>query len=136
MNIEWIRRYCMSLPHATETVQWGNNLVFKVAGKVFAIMALEPAEVWLSFKCAPEEFAELIERPGIVPAPYLARNKWAALETEDALSAAEVKHLLHTSYNLVLEKSPRKIRAAWTQRPRRPATVVPGLVAGPRDAGR
>jgi len=45
MNIEWVRRYCISLPHATETVQWGANLVFKIGGKVFAVLALEPAEV-------------------------------------------------------------------------------------------
>ena len=112
MNIEWLRRYCMSLPHATEIVQWGNNLVFKIGSKIFAILALEPAKVWLSFKCSPEDFAELVERPGIIPAPYLARNQWIALETEDALAAPEIKRLLRDSYNLVLEKLPRKARAA------------------------
>jgi len=112
MNIEWMRRYCMSLPHATETVQWGANLVFKVGGKVFAVLALEPAEVWLIFKCPPEEFAELVERPGIIQAPYFARNLWVALETEDALRAAEVKGRVRTSYDLVVEKLPKKARAA------------------------
>jgi predicted DNA-binding protein (MmcQ/YjbR family) len=112
MNIEWVRRYCMSMPHATETVQWGANLVFKIGGKVFAVLALEPADVWLVFKCQPEEFAELVEQTGIIQAPYFARNQWVALETEDALSAAEVKRLVKASYNLVLEKLPKKTRAA------------------------
>jgi predicted DNA-binding protein (MmcQ/YjbR family) len=112
MDIEWVRRYCLSLPHATESVQWGSDLVFKIAGKMFAVTALEPAKVWLSFKCTPEEFAELVERPGIVPAPYLARNNWVALETEDALPAAEIRRLLRRSYDLVLEKLPKKARAA------------------------
>jgi len=111
MNIEWVRRYCMSMPHATETVQWGANLVFKIGGKVFAILALEPPDVWLIFKCQREEFAELVERPGIIQAPYFARNLWVALETEDALSAAETKRRVRASYDLVLEKLPKKIRA-------------------------
>ena len=111
MNIEWVRRYCMSLPHATETVQWGEHLVFKIGGKIFAVLALEPANVWLTFKCEPEEFAELVERTGIIQAPYFARNQWVALETEDALSAAETKRLVRASYNLVLEKLPKKTRA-------------------------
>jgi predicted DNA-binding protein (MmcQ/YjbR family) len=55
MDVEWVRRYCMSMPHATETVQWGADLVFKIGGKMFAVTVLEPAKVWLSFKCAPEE---------------------------------------------------------------------------------
>jgi predicted DNA-binding protein (MmcQ/YjbR family) len=57
------------------------------------------------------EFVELVERPGINQAPYFARNQWVALETEDALSAAELKRLVRVSYNLVLEKLPKKIRA-------------------------
>jgi predicted DNA-binding protein (MmcQ/YjbR family) len=112
LRIDWIRRHCLSMPHATESVQWGDKLVFKIGGKIFAILALEPAKVWLSCKCAPEVFAELIERPGIVPAPYLARNHWVALETEDALSAAEIERLIRRSYELVLAKLPKKIRAA------------------------
>jgi predicted DNA-binding protein (MmcQ/YjbR family) len=111
MNIEWVRRYCMSMPHATEIVQW-NSLVFKIGGKIFAILALEPAKTWLSFKCHPEEFAELVERPGIIQAPYFARNLWVALETEDAMSAAEVKRMARASYDLVLEGLPKKTRTA------------------------
>jgi predicted DNA-binding protein (MmcQ/YjbR family) len=112
MNIEWVRRYCMSMPHATETVQWGAHLVFKIGGKVFAVLALEPAKVWLSFKFEPEEFVELVERTGVIQAPYFARNQWVALETEDALSAFEIKRLVRASYDLVLEKLPKKARAA------------------------
>lgn len=112
MNVERVRRFCLSLPHATESVQWGDDLVFKVGGKMFAVTALEPAKVCLSFKCTPEEFAELIEAPGVIPAPYMARAHWVALETEDALPSAEVERRLRRSYELVLEKLPKKVRAA------------------------
>jgi predicted DNA-binding protein (MmcQ/YjbR family) len=112
MASEWIRQHCLSFPHVTETVQWGNNLVFKIGGKMFAVMCLEPAPVALSFKCMPEEYAELIVRPSIIPAPYLARAHWVALETEPALTHTELKRLLRTAYDQVLSKLPKKTQAA------------------------
>ena len=111
MTIDWLRRVCRSFPHVTESVQWGDNLVFKVAGKIFAIAALEPAEVVLSFKAAPDDFADLVERPGIIPAPYLARAQWVALETGDAIPIAELRRRLRDSYDLVVARLPRKTRA-------------------------
>lgn len=112
MNIEWIRRHCLALPHTTEQVQWGDNLVFKVGGKIYAILPLEPGGNCLSFKCSPEDFSALTELEGIVPAPYLARAQWVALESEDALPAAEIKRLLRRAWELVLAKLPKKTRAA------------------------
>ena len=112
MSVEWVRRHCMSFPHAAETVQWQDDLVFKVGGKMFAVVALEPAKVWLSFKCGAEDFADLTERPGIIPAPYLARAQWVGLETEDALPAAEIKRLLRQAYDLTVARLPKKARAA------------------------
>ncbi len=112
MAIEWVRKQCLSLPHTTERVQWENNLVFKIGGKMYAVLALEPGDHWLSFKYHPEEFLELLERPGIRPAPYLARAHWVALEDEEALSRSELKEKLRQAYELVLTKLPKKTRAA------------------------
>jgi len=111
-TVESIRKLCMSFPHSTEQIQWGYDLVFKIAGKMFAITPLEPAPVFLTIKASDESFAELTERPGIVPAPYLARAKWVALERADAISPAEVASLLRNSYDLVVAKLPAKTRAA------------------------
>jgi len=129
MNDEWIRRLCMKLPHTTEEVLWGSSLVFKIGGKMYAVAALEPGRVWLSFKCTAENFADLTERPGIVPAPYLARNHWVALEGEDALPAAELKRLLGEAYELVLAKLPRKTRAGLDE----PGREQTRREAGPQD---
>jgi predicted DNA-binding protein (MmcQ/YjbR family) len=112
MNADWVRGVCMKLPHTTEEVLWGADLVFKIGGKMYAAAGLEPGPVWLSFKCTPENFAELTEREGIIPAPYAARHKWVALESEDALPAAEIKRLIGESYELVLGKLPKKTQAA------------------------
>ena len=69
MDRDAVRKFCLSMPHAKESIQWGNDLLMKVGGKMFAVMALEPSSVWLSVKCTPEDFAELTERPSIIPAP-------------------------------------------------------------------
>jgi len=111
MEIEWVRKYCLSLPHTTEQVQWGSDLLFKIGGKMYALLPLEPAPVWLTFKCTDEEFATLLDQAGIIPAPYLARAKWVALETEHALTPNEIKRLLRQSYDLVLAKLPKRTRA-------------------------
>ena len=115
MNIEWVREFCLSLPHTTEHLQWEIDLVFKVGGKMFAVVPTEPGRLWMSMKCSSEEFAELIERPGIIPAPYLARAKWVALESEDALPRAEVQKLLRTAHALVFAKLPKKAQEKLTR---------------------
>ena len=112
MDIESTRAFCLSFPHVTEEVLWGNDLVFKIGGKMFAVIGLDSAsDHCMSFKCTPEKFAELIERNGIVPAPYVARYHWVALESFDALPEKELKALLHNSYDLVFEKLPKKMKA-------------------------
>lgn len=112
LSIDWIRAICMALPHVTETVQWGDNLVFKVGGKIFVIAPLEPASTCLSFKCTNEEFDELIERPGIIPAAYLARAHWVSLEDASAMPKAEVRRRLEEAYAIVFAGLPKKTRAA------------------------
>ena len=112
MGVEWVRRCCLSFPHATEQVQWEDDLVFKVGGKMFAVTPLEPRGVYLSFKCTPEEFGELTDQPGIIPAPYLARAKWVALKSREAIPAAELRELLREAYDLVVAKLSKKTQVS------------------------
>jgi len=112
MDPEAIRKYCLSLPYVTEKVQWGNDLLFCIGGKMFAVAALDAKySTKLSFKCTPEKFAELVESEGIIPAPYVARYHWVALEEWDALPQKELKELLKTAYQLVHDKLPKKVKA-------------------------
>jgi predicted DNA-binding protein (MmcQ/YjbR family) len=117
MNIDELREVCLSFPGATEQMQWGDDLLFKVGGKMFAVTPLVPARVWLSLKANPENFAELTEKRGVIPAPYLARAKWIALESADALPGSEIADLLRESYELVLAKLPRKTRESIAKGP-------------------
>lgn len=110
-DIDWIRSICLPLPGVTEQIQWGYDLVFKVGGKMFAVVPTEPAPVVMSFKVPDEEFAELTEHLGVIPAPYMARAKWIALESEAALPRLEIERLLKLSHTLVLAKHTKKMQA-------------------------
>jgi predicted DNA-binding protein (MmcQ/YjbR family) len=111
MDIDSLREFCLAFPHTTENVQWGCDLCFKVDGKLFAVTPLEHAPVRLSFKCTPESFAELCEREGVRPAPYMARAQWVALEQLNTLPDTELRELLAESYRLVWERLPKRRRA-------------------------
>ena len=109
MRSEEIQKYCLSLPHATETVQWGNDLVFKIGGKMFTVTDLEGNS--LSFKCTPDEFQELILIDGVKPADYVARYHWVTIMKPNALRTAEIKRLIKDSYDMVFEKLPKKVKS-------------------------
>ena len=115
MNIDQLRKLCLSFPGATEQIQWEDNLLFKVGGKMFAITPLVPARPWLSLKADPQDFPDLTERPGIIPAPYLARAKWIAIESREDVPQPELALLLQKSYDLVVAKLPRKVRESLTK---------------------
>ena len=117
--LDWIRAFCLTLPHATEDVQWEHNLLFRIAGKMFCIANLEPAvsPTKICFKCAPEKFAELVEMEGIIPAPYMARNHWVAMIEIDALRQPEIKELIQESYQMILEKLPKKTQSELSAKP-------------------
>jgi predicted DNA-binding protein (MmcQ/YjbR family) len=110
MTLDRFRQCCTSLPHVSEDIKWEQNLVFSIGSKMFAIYALEPGEVWASFKCSPDDFADLIERPHCRPAPYLARAQWVALETPNAIPVAELEKLLAKAHQLVFAKLPNKLQ--------------------------
>jgi len=105
---EWIRSYCLSLPHTTEDIQW-ESLLFRIARKIYATASLDGIDKsQICFKCTPEDFTELIEMDGIVPAPYMARNHWVSLTRLDALPRAELRSRILKSYELVRSKLPKK----------------------------
>ena len=108
MDIDSIRKYCLQFPHTTENVQWDYVLCFKVDGKLFVVTRLEPAPVQLSLKVSSENFAELCERPGVGPAPYMARAEWIGLEHLNTLPDSELRELMAESYRLVWERLPKK----------------------------
>lgn len=116
MTVESIRSFCLSFAHATENLQWGDDLCFKVGGKIFGMLSLSSVPPRLMFKCTPEKFAELVEQEDIVPAPYVGRYKWVSCERLDTLPWGEMKELIQQSYEMVVAKAGNKSRKAASPR--------------------
>ncbi|MCI8211319.1 hypothetical protein AUC61_17465 [Pseudomonas sp. S25] len=111
MDIEQVAAFCLQLPGAREDYKWGGTRVFSIAGnKMFAVMDL--AGKGLSFKVAPELFLGYVDRPGVRPAPYLARAYWISVATPYSLSDEELRDLLTRSHQLVVSKLPKKQQVA------------------------
>ena len=109
MNASEIRKFCKTLKGTTQDVKWGNDLCYLVGGKMYCVHSLkDPLNT--SFKTTPEEFGELIERNGIIPAPYVAKHHWVRVEEPAALKKKEWELYIQKSYALVLEKLPKKLK--------------------------
>src|ERR1700722_11883568 len=106
MNVDEIRKYCLAFPEATENMQWGDDLCFKIRGKIFVIVGLDKPR--MCFKCTPDAFAESIEGEDIHPAPYVGRYKWVMLDRLDALGNNELKDFIRQSYEMVEANAPKK----------------------------
>jgi predicted DNA-binding protein (MmcQ/YjbR family) len=106
MDVDSIRAYCLSFPDATEKLQWGDALCFKIRAQMFAVMGLD--RVRLTLKCTAESFAALIEREDIRPAPYLGHRNWVMLDRLDALQEEELRDAIRQSYEMVAAKAPKK----------------------------
>ena len=120
MNLDSIRKLCLSLPDAAENLQWEDELCFKVRGKIFAMVGLSSVPQRLVFKSDPEAFQELLEHEGVVPAPYVGRYKWVMLENLDVLSKPEIDRCIKKSYAMVAAKAkPSRSRIKKIKRTRK-----------------
>lgn len=110
MNAEDVRKICLALPHVTEDIKWGHDLVFSIGEKMFCVIGVDSSPVSASFKVTDEEFDEISTRPGFRPAPYVAKYKWVYLDDISTMKATEWKKYLKQSYELVKAKLPAKLR--------------------------
>jgi predicted DNA-binding protein (MmcQ/YjbR family) len=98
----------------------GGRACFKVRGKIFAMVSLSSVPQRLIFKCDPEEFLELIENEGVVPAPYVGRYKWVMLESLAVLRGPEIEHHIRKSCAMVGAKAkPSRTRIKKLKRRRK-----------------
>lgn len=110
MNLAKAKKLCAGLPGATQDVKWGNALVFSVGGKMFALMRTDSDDHRISLKVDDDAFLALTDRPGIEPAPYLARAKWVQVDDLRKLSDAEAAALLRRAHELILAKLTKKLQ--------------------------
>lgn len=110
MDIEALQEIARTLKGATQDIKWEHNLCFSVGTKMFLMISLDEIPTRASFKTSAEEYDELISRDGIVPAPYLARNKWAMAKDINQLSKKEWMDCIGKSYVLVAAKLSTKVK--------------------------
>jgi len=112
MSPEAFDAACLALPGATLSVQWGDDHVFKVGGKMFAVRGEGVTQGGgISFKASDVAFEVLTETGRARPAPYLARARWVHFPALDALDADEAADWIRTAHGLIAAKLTRKARA-------------------------
>ena len=118
MNLEELREYCLSLPHTTEDMPFGEDvLVFRIRNRIFALTNLNQIPVNVSLKCDPERAIELREQypEQIVAGYHLNKKHWNTVLLE-SLPPALIKEMIQHSYDQVLAKVPKKERELLTHK--------------------
>ena len=112
MNIERFRELCLAMPGTTEETPFGpDTLVFKVAGKIFALAGLDPFTS-VNLKCDPGRAMELREtHAGIIPGYHMNKKHWNTVLMDGSVRDALVAELLGHSYALVVASLPKKVQA-------------------------
>jgi predicted DNA-binding protein (MmcQ/YjbR family) len=113
MTRDDICQFCARLPQATHVVQWGNADVYKVGGKVFAVVGMGDSGSTVTFKASDLAFEVLSDSPGLRPAPYMASRglKWIQQYDEPGLSDDSLRDHIKASYDMAVDGLTKKKRA-------------------------
>jgi predicted DNA-binding protein (MmcQ/YjbR family) len=112
MNIEEIREYCIAKPGVTEGLPFNDTaLVFKVAGKMFALLDLSEESRGITLKCNPELAIEIREQhPEVTPAWHFNKVHWNGVDLQGSISYTQLKEWIDHSYNIVVGSLPKSKR--------------------------
>ncbi|MBB3993261.1 putative DNA-binding protein (MmcQ/YjbR family) [Sulfitobacter undariae] len=112
MTRDEMTRFCAAQPHASHVVQWGNADVYKIGGKVFAIVGMGETDNTVTFKTSHLAFEVLSDSPGLRPAPYMASRglKWIQQFEEPGLSDDSLRDHIRASYDMVAAGLSKKLR--------------------------
>lgn len=113
MDIEAYREYCLSKPGVTESLPFGPDaLVFKVMGKMFALVALDLPALRVSLKNKPEKNISLREAyHGIEGAYHMNKQHWSSVDLSQNVPISLLLELTEDSYKLVVEGLSNKVQS-------------------------
>ncbi|MEU9864062.1 MmcQ/YjbR family DNA-binding protein [Streptomyces sp. NPDC047971] len=111
MTPDQLRAFCLDFNDATEEFPFGpDTSVFKVAGKMFALAALDGRPLSVNLKCEPEEAVRLREEyPAVAPGYHMNKRHWNTV-TVGGLPDRMVRELIEDSYDLVVASLPKAVR--------------------------
>lgn len=119
MNVEEFREHCLSIKGSVESIslQVRNILVFKVMGKIFVYIPLEPEDVIFKvyLKCDPDKSVELREKYNGVNPDYFKTLLWNWITLESDVPDELIKELVNHSVDEVIQKLPKKKRAEYLE---------------------
>ncbi len=103
---------CNAKRGAVEDYPFGDEVaVFKVGGRMFALVALGAPPGSVSLKCDPEAALALRARyPAITPGYHLSKRHWNTVELDGSVPEDELLELVDDSYELVLARLTRAQR--------------------------
>jgi predicted DNA-binding protein (MmcQ/YjbR family) len=109
MDLSQFREYCLSKQRATEETPFGPDvLVFKVAGKMFALAALDEVPTTVNLKCDPDLALDLRDRyEQVRPGYHMNKKHWNTVEIESGIPDAELRKMIDHSYDLVVNALPK-----------------------------
>ena len=112
MNIEEFRDYCLSKKYVTESFPFDEKtLVFKVAGKMFALSGLENRPAKVNLKCNPERSLELREQYSeIIEGFHMSKKHWNTISIEGNIPSNFIVELINHSYDLVVKGMTKKVQ--------------------------
>ncbi len=110
--LERIYQHCRAKKEVTEGFPFDEHtLVFKVAGKMFALLSLDEHPLRMNLKCDPERAVELREEhASIIPGFHMNKKHWNTLILEGVLSDMFVLQLIDHSYEMVIASLPKSKR--------------------------
>ena len=127
MDAVEFREYCLTKSKATEGTPFGETvLVFKVAGKMFALMSLDEVPATANLKCDPDLALELRDRyEQVRPGYHMNKKHWNTVEIEGGIPETELRKMIDHSYDLVVQSLPRATRSMkpYAAAPRRAAAA-------------
>lgn len=111
MTIDELQAHCASKPGVSWDTPFGPDvLVFRVAGKIFALAPLDVFET-INLKCDPERAIDLRERyEGIVPGYHMNKQHWNTVDVTGSVPRKLLVELIDHSYELVRASLSKKLR--------------------------
>lgn len=113
MHVESIREFILKKPGVTEEFPFDEStLVFKVMGKMFALMPLARTPPSINLKCDPERSIELRDNfDGVLPGFHMNKTHWNTVHIESDVSSNLVAELIDHSYDLVISKLTKALKS-------------------------
>lgn len=110
ISLEELIAFGESLTATTFDMKWDHHLCFNVGAKMYLITSPDESPISASFKVSDEDFENLQVREGVIPAPYMARNKWLRVDDIQRFSLSEWKEILKNSHLLIASKLTKKLQ--------------------------